>query len=69
MRPNERIILRAAGSALGSAGVSPVGDGVPAVVNFPKDCFGETPKPTRETHALPRHLRSRALRLKELNRG
>ena len=34
---------------LGSARVSRVGDrGL-----FYKDCFGETPKPTRETHALP----------------
>jgi hypothetical protein len=24
------------------------------VANFSKDCFGETPKPTRETRALPR---------------
>jgi hypothetical protein len=34
---------------LGSARFSRVGDrGL-----FYKDCFGETPKPTRETHALP----------------
>ena len=49
---------------LGSARVSRVGDGVPASRTFArresvkrnplrKDCFGETPKPTRETHALP----------------
>jgi hypothetical protein len=24
------------------------------VANSPEDCFGETPKPTRETRALPR---------------
>ena len=26
---------------------------VPAIANFLKDCFGETPKPARETRALP----------------
>jgi NADH-quinone oxidoreductase subunit K len=30
-----------------------VGDGVLAIANFSKACFGETPKPTRETRALP----------------
>ena len=43
---------------LGSARVSRVGDRVLAIASrdrglFYKDCFGETPKPTRETHALP----------------
>jgi hypothetical protein len=57
MRPNEQIV-RVMVPALGSAGVSPVGDGVPAIADFPKDRFGETPKPTRETRALPRHLLS-----------
>ena len=34
--------------------VSRVGDRVLANRGFfYKDCFGETPKPTRETHALP----------------
>ncbi|HYJ06675.1 MAG TPA: hypothetical protein VEX43_16185 [Chthoniobacterales bacterium] len=33
--------------------VSRAGDGVLAVANFSKDCFGETPEPTRETRALP----------------
>src|SRR5437588_11751982 len=40
----------------GSARVSRVGDGVLAVADFRKECFGETPKPTRETRALPRVL-------------
>jgi hypothetical protein len=61
MKPNERTVLRVAGTALGSAGVSPVGDGVLAVADFLKACFGETPKPTRETRALPRHLIAMAL--------
>ena len=40
---------------LGSARVSRVGDrGL-----FYKDCFGETPKPTRETRALPGRERIR----------
>ena len=43
--------------ALGSARVSRVGEGVPAFADFsramPKACFGETPKPARETRALP----------------
>ncbi len=47
---------------LGSTRVSRVGDGVPAIANFPgvmpdrKDRFGETPKPTRETRVLPGEL-------------
>ncbi len=28
-----------------------------AIADFPKDCFGETPKPARETRALPDRLR------------
>jgi hypothetical protein len=52
------------GGVLGSARVARVGDCVPAIADFPltscpryvgvseKDCFGETPKPTRETRAL-----------------
>jgi hypothetical protein len=49
--------------SLGSARLSRVGDGVLAVANFlpgyrmpprsRKVSFGETPKPTRETRALP----------------
>jgi uncharacterized protein YutD len=52
---------------LASARVSRVGDYVLAIANFScgffapstgdiqrKDCFGETPKPSRETRALPR---------------
>ncbi len=51
----------------GSARVSRAGDGVLAVANFPfpmqpalrdsftiRDCFGATPKPARETRALPK---------------
>jgi hypothetical protein len=38
----------------GSARVSRVDDGVSAIADFSKDCFGETSKPTRETRALPR---------------
>ena len=38
----------------GSARVSRIGDAVYAVADFSKDCLGETPKPTRETRALPR---------------
>jgi hypothetical protein len=56
MRPNEPLILLAAGAASGGAGVSPVGDGVLAVASFLETRFGETPKPTRETRALPRYL-------------
>jgi len=41
------------GEILGSARVSPVGDGVLAIVNFSRDCFGATPKPARETRTLP----------------
>ena len=39
---------------MGSARVSRVGDGVPASADFSKACFGETPRPMRETRALPR---------------
>ena len=51
----------------GSARVSRAGDGVIAVANFPfamqpalrdsftiRDCFGATPKPSRETRSLPK---------------
>src|SRR5205814_7190440 len=44
----------------GSMRVSRVGDDVSSSRSFPfvqnpgKDCFGETPKPARETRALPR---------------
>ena len=31
-------------------------DRVLAIADFPKDCFGETPKPARETRALPNRL-------------
>src|SRR5438045_3611797 len=41
---------------LGSARVSRVGEGVSPSRTFQKACFGETPKPTRETRALPRIL-------------
>jgi hypothetical protein len=38
----------------GSARVSRAGDRVLAIADFAeKDCFGETPKPTRGTRALP----------------
>jgi hypothetical protein len=40
-------------SDLGSARVSRVGDGVLAVADFLEACLGKTPKPTRETSALP----------------
>jgi hypothetical protein len=39
---------------LGSARVSRAGESVSLSRTFPKDCFGETPKPARETRALPR---------------
>src|SRR5207237_10761579 len=42
-----------ANSILGSAHVSRVGDDVASPRTFREDCFGETPKPTRETCALP----------------
>src|SRR5438094_5026428 len=58
---------------VGSARVAPVGERVLATANFRlgslllaangnqrKDCFGATPKPARETRALPRHA-TRAL--------
>ena len=41
---------------LGSARVSRAGRWRLAIANFLKDCFGETPKPTRETRTLPRFL-------------
>src|SRR5437660_10231540 len=44
----------------GSARVSRVGDGVLAVADFLKACFGETPKPTRETRVLPRVVEGHA---------
>ncbi len=37
----------------GSARVSRAGDGVSPLRTSPKDCFGGTPKPARETRALP----------------
>src|SRR6266581_3884738 len=37
----------------GGARVSRVGEGVSPSRILSKDCFGETPKPTRETRALP----------------
>ena len=56
----------AANSGLGSARVSRAGEPVLAIANFSldsimlteaetetKDCFGATPKPARETRALP----------------
>jgi hypothetical protein len=66
----EGTFARSAILSLGSARVSRVGDGVLAIANFLPGCqmpprsmkmsFGETPKPTRETRALPnpegRHL-------------
>ena len=45
-------------AVLGSASVSGVGKSVPAFTKSPQDCFGETPKPTPETGALPRGLRT-----------
>jgi hypothetical protein len=44
-----------AGTSSGSARVSRVGDRVSRSWTL-KDCFGETPKPTRETRALPGHV-------------
>ena len=41
----------------GSARVSRVGDGVSLSQTSPQDCFGGTPKPARETRALPGGLR------------
>src|SRR6266571_1879278 len=58
-------------TGLGSACVSHAGERVLAIADFPvvphyshdvafrKDSFGATPKPTRETRALPRIRRSR----------
>jgi NADH:ubiquinone oxidoreductase subunit K len=34
-------------------------DGVLAIANFSKDCFGGTPKPARETRALPNRISRR----------
>jgi hypothetical protein len=58
--------MTAADSGLGSAGVSRAGERVLPIANFSldsimlteagtetKDCFGATPKPARETRALP----------------
>jgi hypothetical protein len=58
--------MYAANSGLGSARVSRAGERVLAIANFSldsilltetgtekKDCFGATPKPARETRALP----------------
>jgi len=42
----------------GSARVSRVGEGVPPSWTFREDCFGGTPKPARETRALPGGIRS-----------
>src|SRR5256714_1004945 len=42
---------------MGSARVSREGDGVSLSRTFLEACFGETPKPTRETRALPRVCR------------
>ena len=43
---DQRVVLRPVlGSARGLA-----------IADFPKDCFGETPKPARETRALPNRL-------------
>jgi hypothetical protein len=42
----------------GSARVSRVGDRVLAIADFRKDRFGGTPKPARETRALPGSPRS-----------
>jgi hypothetical protein len=65
---------RSNGEVPGSARVSRVGDDVSSSRTFPvasnnsaivvvtKDCFGETPKPTRETRALPGISRYRARR-------
>jgi len=54
MRPNDQTVLRVIAAALGSASVSLVGDGVSPARTFLEDCFGETPKPTSETLALPK---------------
>src|SRR5437762_2628686 len=45
-------------------------DRVLAIVNFLKDRFGETPKPARETRALPRRrIRTSALLLHHEHEG
>ena len=44
----------------GSARVSRVGEGVPPSWTFREDYFGGTPKPARETRALPGGIRSLA---------
>ena len=41
---------------LGSARGPRAGDRVLAIADFPKDCFGETPKPAHQTRALPNRL-------------
>jgi hypothetical protein len=53
---------------VGSARVSRVGDGVLAVANFLKACFGGTPKPTRETRALPKIVEVITLIISRLGR-
>jgi serine protease Do len=55
--------MKAESRSPGSARVSRAGDGVPPSRTFLKDCFGETPKPTREARALPRFLCIAALLL------
>jgi hypothetical protein len=54
MRKSWSVGVIAGRIGLGSARASRAGDRVLAIVNFLKDCFGETPKPARETRALPR---------------
>jgi hypothetical protein len=59
MRKSWRVGVIGQQLGLGSADVSRGNarpariDRVPAMANFLKDCFGATPKPARETHALP----------------
>src|SRR2546423_7338255 len=53
-------------TVLGSARVSRVGDRVLAIVDFSKDCFGETPKRPRETRALLRVNRGEPVEICEL---
>ena len=53
---------------LGSARVSRAGERVLAIADFSKDCFGETPKPARETRALPgQEIRASTLLLHHKN--